>query len=137
MDSVATSTGSTVLPITRGTKSRLDDVKERDDYETLLRALLEECPPEKARARIDAARAAGKRRIARGRALIEAGEDTGRSPGKQLMIADLAGVRWNRWLKDGRVERLGPRHFRFRVEARADRSSEVRIVRKTGRGIAP
>lgn len=105
-----TSPSSDVVPLRKTTKRKLAGVKGRDSYDDLLGALLEAVPPEElqrtlARKRALSENAAKVRRQMDER--IRRGLE--RTPEKQLLIAGLARERWARWVREGRVERLGPR----------------------------
>lgn len=126
-----------MLPVRKRTKEALAAVKGSDSFDDLLRELLDLVPPEVIRARLDARRAADRGAI-EARRLIAAqpGGLPRRSAEKQLLIANLAEKRWQQWLRDGRVLKLGPRRYRWSVGWQPPRAEGgVRIVRRPGRGL--
>lgn len=38
-----------------------------------------------------------------------------RSPEEAIILVRLDQARWRRWLETGRIQRVGPRHFRLRL----------------------
>lgn len=129
-----TSLGSDLVPARKETKRQLESVKGRRTYDDVLRALLQLTPPDVLAARLRMEDATMGRVV---RARSAEGAQPSRSPEKQLLIAELAEARWARWLADGRVARVAPRRYAWRLTApEADRGG-ASIVRRPGRGLPP
>lgn len=130
-----TGDGNDTLPVRKATKAALASAKRRESFDDLLRELLAAVPPDVLRARLDAREATERRRLD---AVRREPRVPRRGPEKQLLIAAAAERRWRRWLKEGRVTRLGPRRYRW--EANRDPRpvpGGVRLVRRPGRGLTP
>lgn len=118
-----TGADSDLLPVRKETKARLAKLKGGASYDALLRALLDVAPPEALAKRLQAA------------APPAPAEPRERPPEKQRMIAALAARRWERWLREGRVEPRGPRLYAWRTRAPVER--KVTYGWPGRRGLAP
>lgn len=107
---------NTLIPVRKATKERLAAVKGRESFDEMLTELLRAVPPEVLRARLDARREALQTVVERRTARAQGREGVfPRSADKQLLIARLAEKRWKLWLAQGKVERLGPRRYRWNI----------------------
>lgn len=123
-----------LLPVRRDTKELLRRAKGGATFDEALRVLLTRISPEDLAAMVDASQARQRwRREAQARADQRGGP--GRSADKQRLVADLAVLGWERWRADGRVERLGPRTYRYRITPGGAPDVPVRI--RPGRGLPP
>ncbi|MCA1819549.1 MAG: hypothetical protein LC620_05790 [Halobacteriales archaeon] len=123
-----------VIPVRLSTKEALRLAKGDATYDETLQVLLEGLTPDELASRVEGARAAEARRE-RARQAAEGRTDPGRAPEKQLLIAEVAELGRRRWLEEGRLERLGPRRYRFRVGGEAPGTVQLRV--RPGRGLPP
>lgn len=118
-----TSPLSTVIPLRRATRARLEELREQRTFDATLREILDALPP-----------AALLGQPAEPSRVTPEPADR-RSPAKQLLLARLAEAAWRERVARGEIERVGERMV---VWSSPSRVEEVpRVVRERRRGLPP
>jgi hypothetical protein len=130
---VPTGPNNALLPIRKATKQRLDEAKGAQTYDALLNALLAAVPPAQLKERLEAEQAREEAALASRKAFLSAPPELRRSGEKQVLIARMAERGWRRWLREGKIQRLGPRRYRWNLASDLSERGPGVIVRVLGR----